>query len=190
MTPDPLALLAAAVQACEEVGAGYALIGALARNVWAPPRATADVDLAVAVEAASYASLLAALERRGVALKRTVVADPGASVPDVVLLESATGVVRRLDLLVAKTAFEREAIATATVQDVGVRCRVVQPEHLVVYKLIAGRPRDLADAEEVVRTRALAGTPVDFGVVDRWAGEWGLADLMQRLRADVEKGPG
>ena len=86
-------------------------------------------------------------------------------------------------MLVAKTPFEREAVDHAVIHDIGKRCRVVRPEHLVVYKLIAGRPRDLADAEEVMRTRELAGETLGFGLIERWAREWGVEERLKRLRA-------
>jgi len=35
----------------------YALVGAAARNAWAPPRLTADLDLAVIVDALEHARL-------------------------------------------------------------------------------------------------------------------------------------
>jgi hypothetical protein len=182
---DPLGALRAVVEAAAEAGASYAVIGAVARNAWAPPRATTDLACAVSVDAAGYAALLAALRRRGFSVRKTVVADPSDPIPDVVLLDNPAMLVRRTDLLIAKTPFERDAVAQAVARDVGVICRVVRPEHLVIYKLIAHRPRDLADAEEVVRTRALAREPIDVEVARRWAEEWGvdeaLDDLLHRV---------
>lgn len=181
MSDDPLDLLRRVVQACELVTVPYAVIGAVARNAWAPPRATTDIDLAVAVDAASYEALIAALAARAITVKRIVSSDPAAVVPDVALLEGPPGPVRRVDFLIAKTAFEHEAIQHSVEADIGLRCRVVRPEHLIVYKLIAGRPRDLDDATEVLRTRALAGQPVDRAAVQRWCAEWGVEERWARL---------
>jgi hypothetical protein len=169
------------VEAVQEVGAGYAVVGAVARNAWAPPRATADLDCAVSVNPRSYPVLVDALARRGFTIRKTVTADPSDQVPDVVLLDNPAMLVRRLDLLIAKTPFEFDAIAQAVPRDIGVACRIVLPEHLVVYKLIAHRPRDLADAEEVVRTRALAGEPLDLELARRWAIEWGVEGALDAL---------
>lgn len=186
MTADPLDLLRRVVESCAAVGVRYAVIGAVARNAWAPPRATTDIDLAVVLVADTYKLLLAELARRDVSLQRTVTSDAAAVVPDIALLEGPPGLVRRADLLIAKTDFEREAVERAVMQDIGVFCRVVRPEHLIVYKLIAGRPRDFSDAGEVMRTRALAGDPVDIDVVRRWAIEWGVTDRLQQLLDTVE----
>lgn len=185
MSDDPLDLLRRVVESCVAAGVRYAVIGAVARNAWAPPRATTDIDLAVVVAADTYRVLLAELDRRGVSLQRTVTSDQAAVVPDIALLEGPPGIVRRADLLVAKTDFEIEAERSVT-HDIGVRCHVVRPEHLIVYKLIAGRPRDFSDAGEVLRTRTLAGQPVDIDAVRRWTDEWGVTDRLQQLLATVE----
>lgn len=180
---EALDLLEAVVAACERLELPYAVIGAVARNAWAPPRATSDLDLSVAVDTDRYEGLIAALEGLGLAVSQTVSAEEGSPVPDVVMCTRPTGTVRRLDLLIAKTPFEHDALANAVEHDLGVRCRVVRPEHLIVFKLIAGRPRDLADVDEVLRTRELAGAPVDVAVVRRWAREWGVeARLDSALR--------
>lgn len=185
MNDDPLDLLRRVVRACEEASVQYAIIGAVARNAWAPPRATTDIDLAVAVDPTSYAALTAALAACDITIRRTLSSEPTADVPDLVLLEGPPGLLRRLDFLIARTAFERDAIAQSVEVDLGVRCRVVRPEHLIVYKLIAGRPRDFDDAAEVMRTRALAGAPVDEEIIRRWSEEWGIADRVDQLLADV-----
>lgn len=185
MSDDPLELLRRVVQACERATVPYAVIGAVARNAWAPPRATTDIDLALAVDAASYAALIAALAGQDVTVKRTMSADPAAVVPDLALLEGPPGPVRRLDFLIAKTAFEHEAIDRSVEADIGIRCHVVRPEHLIVYKLIAGRPRDFDDAEEVLRTRALAREPVDGALIRRWAVDWSIEDRLEQLLAAV-----
>jgi len=186
MTDDPLDALRRVVDACEEVGVGYAVIGAVARNAWAPPRATTDIDFAISVGAGGYDALVVALERRGLTIKRKICTEPDATVPDILLLEAASGVVRRVDLLIAKTPFEGEAIAQAVPKDIGAQCRVVRPEHLIVYKLIAGRSRDVTDAEDVARTCELGGTALDWSLVERWAVEWGVEDRLQRLRQETD----
>jgi hypothetical protein len=184
VTAQPFDALSEVVAACRTANVEYAVIGAVARNAWATPRATTDLDLAIAVTIASYARLISALSGCGFEPDRAVTAEEGDPLPDVALLRRATGTVRRLDLLIAKSEFEQEAVREAPTLDLGVSCRVVRPEHLIVYKLIAGRPRDLDDAEEVARTRTLAGNPVDFAVVRRWAIEWKVeARLYEMLRS-------
>jgi Nucleotidyltransferase of unknown function (DUF6036) len=56
-----------------------------------------------------------------------------------------------VDVSLAWLPFEEEAIAAAVTCDfAGVRIRVPRPEDLVVYKMVAARPRDLDDVENLL----------------------------------------
>jgi len=175
------------VEACEAASADYAVIGGVARNAWAPPRATTDLDLAIFVTAPIYASLLRELAASGFQPDQTVTTAPEDALPDVVLLRRGSGTVRRLDLLLAKSDFEKEAVAHAVIVDIGIPCRVVRPEHLIVYKLIAGRPRDLGDAEDVARIQELAGNHLDLALVRKWSREWEVEERLERLLACLSR---
>lgn len=172
MNAGPIGLVTQIADACSSVGVEYAIIGAIARNAWAAPRATADLDVAIAVDARQYDRLVSLLVDREFTVRRIGAADPASEIPDLVLLEAPPGPIRRVDILIAKTTFELEAIRESVEMDLGVPCRVVSPAHLVVYKLIAGRPRDIDDCIEVIQTRALTSTPVDLELVRKWATEW------------------
>jgi hypothetical protein len=58
-------LLIDAREALEAAGASYAVIGGCARNVYAEPRATKDVDFVVAGDRTSYQAVATALAARG-----------------------------------------------------------------------------------------------------------------------------
>ncbi|MEO8604177.1 MAG: hypothetical protein ABI629_16495 [bacterium] len=105
----PLGLLRQVVGACGEAGAAYAIIGGVARNAWAAPRATADLDLAVVVPPAIYAPLLARLEAAGLTVRRTITADSKELVPDLVLL-----VHRRRDRAKQIAVHRRPSLGTPT----------------------------------------------------------------------------
>ena len=61
----------------------------------------------------------------------------------------ATGV--PIDVTLAWLPFEEEAIAAGIeVTYAGVTIRVLRAEDLVIYKLVARRPRDITDAEELL----------------------------------------
>lgn len=137
-----------AVQLLEDLNAQYMLIGGLANAIWGEPRATLDVDISVAVPEAEIPKVAA---RIGEAFT-VLVPEPAAFVQEtrVLPLESASGV--RVDLIFALIPFELEALDRARgVAIAGRMVRVVTPEDLILMKIISDRPRDVLDAEGVVR---------------------------------------
>lgn len=177
-------LLRDAAAALDEAGLAWALIGGCARNAYAEPRATRDVDLVVEVDARRQAKLDAALAARGL-VPATRVGESDDAVPDLVLYRDPDG--RRLDVLFAHTAFEQSALARRRrlVPFANTEAAVVSAEDLIVYKLLADRPQDRADIVAVVRTLNLQGKPLDWTYVDEWCATWEVGDRFERLRVEL-----
>lgn len=162
-----------------------AVVGAVARNAWAPPRATTDLDLAVAAETEVLEALEAALDGAGYRCVRRQQAEPDDADPDLLIFRSDAETPRQVDLLVAKTAFEKSALGRAIGIDVsGTEAPVVTPEDLIVYKLLADRPRDREDTRAILRTQARAGRLLDWTYVEKWARFWHIEDRLERLRRE------
>jgi hypothetical protein len=134
-------------------GVKAALAGAGARNVYAEPRNTGDLDYAVVLDDDErYQNLLQRLRSAGFEL-RTEQSDPPERYPSLAVLERA-GI--RLDLLIAKTEFEHQAVARAIdVVSKDAVLRVVRLEDLLVYKLI----------EALVQEQNRRKNPIDWGHV-------------------------
>lgn len=123
----------------------FALIGGLAVSIWAEPRATHDLDFAVALQAGSPQSLAAFLHgtyRAG---------EPGD--PLLGVITACSGMDEKaipvqlifLPRVLSMVAFERMrevSVLACTVP-------VVAWESLVLLKLYAGGPRDLLDAKQI-----------------------------------------
>lgn len=178
------ALLTEARSAIEEAGLAFAVIGGCARNAYAEPRATKDVDFVVEVDERRYPKLVDALARRGFACATTV-ADGTHAVPDLALYRDPEG--RRVDILFAHTELERAALARSEPREpyAGVVLAVVSPEDLLVYKLVADRPQDRADIAAVLATFAIAGRAIDWPYVERWCDVWDVRPRLDRLRAEA-----
>lgn len=148
------------------------LIGGLAVHRWAEPRATADVDLTVRAPYGEEAKVLDALLGRFEARHES--ARAFALQRRVLLLRTATGV--SVDVALAAFPFELQVLDRASDWEMlpGITVRTCSAEDLIVYKLVAARPQDLADVDGVVRRQ---GTRLD---VDRIR-EWGraFADLKE-----------
>ncbi|HZO34643.1 MAG TPA: hypothetical protein VFB17_06145 [Gaiellaceae bacterium] len=163
----------------------FAVVGAVARNAWAPPRATTDVDVTVLADERVLAAVGATLASLGYVRVREHRTDPDDPLPDVLVFRSRSAAPRQVDLLVAKTSFEREVLSRAVAIDVDAQpVPVASAEDLVVYKLIADRPRDRDDIAAVLRTQARAGRDVDWSYVERWARFWAVTDRLERLRRE------
>jgi hypothetical protein len=137
-------------RAFESLSIRYAIIGGIANAVWGEPRATIDVDVTVAVDEDELPTTVPAIAQRF----RVPVPDPVAFVQQtrVLPLDTADGV--RIDVIFALLPFELDAIRRA--KDVTIADRTVQvvtPEDLILMKIISERPRDVADAEAIVRRR-------------------------------------
>jgi predicted nucleotidyltransferase len=177
--------LLAAVEAVARKRAGcLALIGAYARNAWAPPRATTDLDLVVAADPATIAEIEEALAALGFRCVRRQQVDAADELADILIFRREEGDPRQVDLLVAKSDFEASALSRATAVDVGsLTLPVVTVEDLIVYKLIADRPRDREDIRAVLATQERAGRAIDWSHLERWCEFWGIGDRLARLRS-------
>lgn len=175
-----LAMSAAVLKRCQ---VRFALIGGCARNAYAPPRATRDVDFAVSLDEDSLRAVTREFALHGFVPATTVTAEPQDLVPDLVLFRGAAG--ERVDVLISKTDFEASALARARVESMfGIDdLPIVTPEDLLVYKLLAARPRDLADAEEVARSQERAGRLLDWPYVEQHCADWGRTEQLTQLRA-------
>ena len=150
MTPLDRAILAI-TQLLESLQIDYAIVGGIANAVWGEPRATIDVDVTVSVENHVLPKTVDAIASHF----RSPVADIQAFVQQtrVLPLDTEEGV--RIDVIFALVPFEIHAIQRArTVPLAGRSVAVVTPEDLVLMKIVSDRPRDLADAEGLVRRRA------------------------------------
>jgi predicted nucleotidyltransferase len=178
--PEDLVALAAAV--LESCNVKFALIGGCARNVYAPPRATRDVDLSVALDATQLQAVEQAFAHHQFVPATTVSADPADAVPDLILFQSPTS--ERIDLLIVKTEFEESALQRAQrTPAYGLpQLPVVTAEDLIVFKLLASRPRDLADTEEVARSQERAGRALDWLYIEKHCTDWGVDAQLAALR--------
>jgi hypothetical protein len=165
--------LATVARLLDEAVLPYIVIGAHAVNAWLEPRFTADVDVTVEADVSGLERLRNVLARAGYA----ATAEHGGKLPsgpDFVRFTSPDGMLT-LEIQTAKTAFQREAIPRGLA--VGAALRVATPEDLIVFKLIANRPKDQIDLQGLVTLPDL-----DWSYVERWARERSVLAELERLR--------
>ena len=90
------------------------------------------------------------------------------------------------DLILAETEYQRVALERARVEvdSSGAVVRYLAPEDVIIHKLIAARPRDLDDVENILD----AVPELDEAYLVGWAEAWGVTELWQRLRGASRNG--
>ena len=135
------------------------IIGGVAVIALGVPRLTVDIDATVEAAHVSIEQLVEVLGRHGITPR----------IPDAVAFARARQVLLTVheasgtpvDISLAWLSFEEEALRACLSCDyAGVRIRIPRPEDLLIYKLIASRPRDLEDAEGLL---VLHGATMDLG---------------------------
>lgn len=142
-----------AAEFLEAQGISFAVIGGIAASLRGEPRTTADVDLIVAIGIEPCRRLLdTALDASPFGPLFPEVAEVMEQTFLVPLRHRQTGI--RVDLALALSGFEKQAIQRATSESIaGGSLPVATAEDLILMKTLAGRPRDVEDVERMVALR-------------------------------------
>ncbi len=169
MERDAIAALAAILG---RLGITWVVMGAVAANRYRRDvRLTGDVDLLLADYGPGLDVMEGALHDAGWSIQR--------GTPDGAILRLRHRAFGAADIVLAETDYQREAIRCARTESSGSGdVRVLRLEDVLVHKLIAGRPRDLADIEDILA----GGLAFEAGYVERWAEYWDVLALWHDLR--------
>lgn len=156
-------------------------------NLYGFPRATADLDLTIDLQDRDPAGFVARLRRDGFDA-RFDDADFIRATRVIPVVHRATGL--PVDLVLAGPGLEQVFLDGAHRKRLaGVTVPVISPEHLIVTKLLAGRPKDLEDVRELL---AIRGATLDASEIEELLreleaplGQRDLVPLFHRLRDDV-----
>jgi hypothetical protein len=180
--------LLALLDALDEAGLAHALVGGYAVVTWAIPRATFDVDVLVEAAPAKMAALFSACERRGFGVDEAFRAGwrdrvAGMELVKVQLFREGRAVT--CDVFPVSTAFQRSAFARRCLVEVpglGRNVPVISAADLVLFKLLADRPKDRLDVQNVI---AVQGVP-DPDYLREWARQLGVEARLERALAGGE----
>jgi len=156
-----------------------AFIGGVALNTWAVPRATFDLDIAIAIEADRVSSLLRRAESAGFVVDAGFHAgfrDRVGGMEKVHFFLPAGKSLLAVDLFFAETPFLRSVIARRTSVDLGRGpVPVCTAADLLLFKLLAGRNKDLVDVDNLL---VVQGVP-ERSYLETWAKQ---LQIEERLR--------
>lgn len=161
----------------------YCFVGGIALGAWGIPRATFDIDLAVAGDLDNIA-LAARLEREGIDLDdafATGFRDEIAGMPKVHAHVAAGRSMMAVDVFFASTPFLQSVLERRVAIDLGAGdIYVCTAADLLLLKLIANRPKDRIDADNLL---TIQGLP-DAEYLRPWAVQLGVDARLDRLLAE------
>ncbi|HEY4689689.1 MAG TPA: nucleotidyltransferase [Anaerolineae bacterium] len=128
----------------ERHGYRYAIIGGIAQSQWGTPRYTHDVDLKVLVPNINYDAVRTALRAAFPNRAREHVPEN----PLIVAVD-IDGII--VDFLLALPGYEELIIERAVQRDLGGwTAWICSAEDLIIQKVVAGRPKDWLDVEDLL----------------------------------------
>ena len=148
--PAALELLAALSNVLARWGRWY-VFGAQAVIVYGAPRLSADVDVTLRLVPDEPERFARDMEAAGFALR---VSDPDFVRRTRVMPFVHLATAMPLDIVLAGSGLEDAFLDRARATDIGgTTVPIIDPEDLVIAKILAGRPKDLEDARNLWRLR-------------------------------------
>ena len=163
----------------------YVIMGGLAVRIHALPRPTNDVDFTVLLARERLIEWFGAVEQLGYTVPqvyKTGWIDQVAGMPLVKIrtfLKDGLGV--DIDVFLAESDFQKSLIERRLLVEVdSYSMYVVTPEDLLLLKLIANRPRDLLDVQDLI----FAQGQMDEPYMRSWAESLDITDRLEKALAE------
>jgi hypothetical protein len=169
----------------ERLGASYAVMGGIAVRAYGIPRPTYDVDFTLSLPRDRLHELYDGVEQIGYTVpeafqKGWVDQVSGLSLVKFRWYREGLGI--DIDVFLAEAPFQEEVLKRRRqVQLDGLNLWLVSPEDLILLKLLAARPRDLADVADVLFMQG----QLDEAYLRRWADELGVRTALEQALADA-----
>jgi len=174
------------LDALEQAGIPYMLVGSFASNLYGVPRATQDADIVIVPDPDKLRNFLSTLTREGFYVP------PESSVRQALIHECPFNVIHvdsgfKVDLIPkrARPFSQQEFQRRVKIHFLGKLRPFATPEDTILTKLewakgSEGR-RQLEDAAAIVE---VVGGELDWGYLHRWAVALGVKELLEKLISD------
>jgi hypothetical protein len=165
----------------DRFGIPYAIMGGLAVRVYGIPRATYDVDFTAAVPRDQLPGLYAAVAELGYTVPEPYTSgwvDQVAGMPIIKFRLYLADQGIDIDVFLAELPFQTQLLSRRrreTLDDLEVW--LVSPEDLILLKLLAARPRDMADVGDILFIQG----QLDESYLRHWASVLGVLDSLEKV---------
>jgi predicted nucleotidyltransferase len=178
--------LASVTERFDRIGIAYAVMGGIAVRAFAIPRATYDIDLTITLNRERLPQVFESLRDIDFAIPEVYESgwvDMIAGMPLIKLKRYFESETLDVDIFLAESEFQKEVMKRRFEVDAqGLRIWAVSPEDLILFKLVAGRPRDLVDVADVL---FMQGT-LDEAYMRRWAIVLGIQPQLEEALNDKQ----
>lgn len=163
----------------------YAVMGGIAVRSYGIPRPTYDLDFTLALPRERLPELYAAVQQIGYTVPeafQTGWVDQVSGLPLVKFrwYRQEQGI--DIDVFLAEAPFQQEVLKRRRFEQIdGLSAWLVSPEDLILLKLLASRPRDLADIGDVLFTQG----QLDKTYLRHWADALGVRTSLEQAIADA-----
>lgn len=157
----------------------YAVIGGIAVRAYGIPRPTYDVDFTVAIARERLGEVYSAIEREGYSVPESYQSGWVDSVAGMPLVKFRFYIKDHgvdADIFLAETHFLKELLTRRRLAETpDGNYWLATAEDLILLKLLASRPRDLVDVQDVLFTQG----QLDEDYMRQWAAELGVEDRLR-----------
>ncbi len=171
----------------ESLSARYAVMGGIAVRIHGIPRPTHDVDFTVAMARQHLNDFFARAMDAGYTVAEPYLrgwVDQVAGMPLVKLRMYLEHHGIDIDIFLAESDFQEKLLARRQCEDLeGDKIWFVSPEDLILLKLIAGRPRDLVNVQDIFFVQG----QLDESYLRRWAAPLGVVDRLEKALRDAHE---
>lgn len=179
-------ILYEAIDLLDREGIPYGIMGGFAVRFWALPRPTYDGDLQISAAPERFVKALAQFEEAGFTVPDQYArgfTDTLAGMRKVKIQKYVDAKAWDIDIFVVTTELDRSAFQRRVCAKLDDRTLwFLSAEDIVLYKLIAGRQRDLADINDII----ILQTDLDREYLRRWAQRLGLEDALEERFEETE----
>ena len=167
--PDLLQVLKAVVSTARRHRVRVILMGGMAVSVYAPPRATYDIDAIGEFGEGTMAPFLADLKKQGFTFDEGKPVREIAGLPFVSFFHPRSKIY--FDLFIAESEFQESIVRRSRpLRFEGIELELISPEDLILVKILSGRSRDNEDIRQILEENSRT---LDFDYLREWAGKLG-----------------
>ena len=187
---DLVSALRPVVAALQRLGIRHFIGGSVASSIHGVVRTTVDVDVVAELKESSVDALIHQIATDyyvSVQAARMAVVHEGCF--NLIHLPTSF----KIDMFVLKSRpFDQQALERSLADTVGdeeaIHTRIASPEDVILNKLEwyrLGNEMSQRQWQDVIGVLKVQRHGLDFGYLERWAGELGVSDLLRRARQEI-----